>query len=583
MFIARSVTTFAVFLLASLPTHPQAPLTLLGRVALARPVLLRAEATASAADPATRAFLLYRAAGAWLDLNLAHAVDLDRQAFAAAHLIDSLPLRKVVEHDILLDLLPLSPAALLDVIAEADLETQNQLYRGAIHFSLFQGDRAQATKAFEQASAAGIFSERATVHLLAAVSKSSAAERIRIFNLALAAYKLQTPENSRIWTASRLVARYWQSLPPKSVLAAIDIIFARAAEKDKQQPLGSAGIGSGKNSITYHSYIDPELFAVAPAFLKLDPSRAAKLVAAHPSVREYLNRFPGGLPSFDDAFFYAYNTSLGVGPLIPYGRNSFATEKGAHSSHVTALDEGIEFTIPLNLEQGLGVNGATVAFASPNSPEGDLLGEDNTCPSDVPHILASIGAIPLSRPIPTTCGGPNGDCQYTDEYPRIDVLNKVAERCTYYLDKPAALSVLAAELDLLPQLPPKHRPDYLTNITDLYLRLGDRQAAAAVVQTGFGLAVSLFDEDDKSTKLQALPKAVWPSAEVYRRMISLGVNADFEEARAAVEAISAPDLRELERVMLARSLLGIPVRRLIIFYADGSIMRLQSEAEYEDL
>jgi hypothetical protein len=66
-------------------------------------------------------------------------------------------------------------------------------------------------------------------------------------------------------------------------------------------------------------------------------------------------------------------------------------------------------------------------------------------------------------------------------------------------------------------------------------------------------------------------------------MISLGVNADFEEARAAVEAISAPDLRELERVMLARSLLGIPVRRLIIFYADGSIMRLQSEAEYEDL
>jgi hypothetical protein len=36
MFIARSVTTFAVFLLASLSTHPQALLTLLGRVILAR-------------------------------------------------------------------------------------------------------------------------------------------------------------------------------------------------------------------------------------------------------------------------------------------------------------------------------------------------------------------------------------------------------------------------------------------------------------------------------------------------------------------------------------------------------------------
>jgi hypothetical protein len=584
MFIAGSVRAFAVFLLASLPSHPQAPLTLLERVTLARPLLLHAEVAAAAADPPTRAFLLYRVAGAWLDLDLAHAVDLDRQAFAAALLIDSLPLRKEVEHDILLDLLPLSPAALLDVIAKADPETQNQLYRGAIHFSLLQGDRAQATKAFEQASAAGIFSERATVHLLAAAAKSSEAERVRIFDLALAAYKAQTPENSRLWTASRLVARYWESLPPESTLAAIDIILVRAAEKDKQHPVGSAGIGSGTHSISYQSYIEPELFAVAPALLKLDPSRAAKLLAAHPSVREYLDRFPGGLPAFDDTFFYAYNESLGVGPRIPYGRNSFATEKGAHSSHVTALDEGIEFTIPLHLEQGLGVNGATVSFASPNSPEGELLGEGNTCPSDVPHILAAIGAIPLSRQIPSTCGGPNGDmCQYIDEYPRIDVLNKIAERCTYYLDKLAALSVLTAELDLLPQLPANYRPDYITNIADLYLRLGDRQAAAAVVKTGFGLAVSLFDQDDKSTRLRALPKAVWPSAEVYRRVISLGVNADFEEARVAVEAISAPDLRELERVMLARSLLGIPVRRRIIYYADGSGMRSQSEAEYEDL
>jgi hypothetical protein len=288
------------------------------------------------------------------------------------------------------------------------LKLQNQLYRAAIHFSLSQGDLAQATKAFEQASAAGIFSERATVHLLAAASKSSVAERVRIFDLALAAYKIQTPENSRYWPASRLVARYWESLHPESIFAAIDISLARAAEKDKQQPIGSASIGSGINSIWYQSYIDPELFAVAPAFLKLDPSRAAKLLAAHPSVREYLDRFPGGLPSFDDTFFYANNESLGVGPRIPYGRNSFATERVPHSSQVTAIDEGIEFTIPLNLEQGLGVNGATVAFASPSSPEGDLLGTGNTCPSDVPHILASIGAIPLSRQIPTASGGPNG-------------------------------------------------------------------------------------------------------------------------------------------------------------------------------
>jgi hypothetical protein len=65
-------------------------------------------------------------------------------------------------------------------------------------------------------------------------------------------------------------------------------------------------------------------------------------------------------------------------------------------------------------------------------------------------------------------------------------------------------------------------------------------------------------------------------------MISVGVNADFDMTRAAVEAITDPELRDLERVMMARSLLGIPVRRQIIFYADGSSVTGHSEPGYEE-
>ena len=64
------------------------------------------------------------------------------------------------------------------------------------------------------------------------------------------------------------------------------------------------------------------------------------------------------------------------------------------------------------------------------------------------------------------------------------------------------------------------------------------------------------------------------------RSVKTGCGCDLD---LAVEAISAPDLRELERVMSARSLLGIPVRRRIILYADGSSLMSQTEAEYEDL
>ncbi len=584
MLIARSIAKTALLLLASQSAQCQAPLSLPERIALARPLLLHAEVAASAAAPQTRAFLLYRAAGAWLDLDIAHAVGLDRQAFAAACRIDVEPLRQQAEHEILSDLLPLSPEALLDVIAQADPEIQRQMYTAAIHFSLLQSDVAPAMKAFDQASAAGVFSERATVHLLSAAAQARPAERIHIFDSAMAAYKSQTPENSRPWTASGLVARYWQILPPETVLAATDILLTRAAEKDKQQPVGSGGMSILSNALSYRSYSDLELFAVAPALLKLDPARAAKLLDSHPAVQEYLHRFPGGLPSFDSTFFYANNEKLGAAPPIPRGRDSFATEPGAHTSPLSALDEGIEFTIPLNLMQGLGVTGSLVYFASPGSAEAALLGTGNTCPPDVPHILASIDTVPFSRRLPNACSGPNGDwCSYWDQFPRADVVNNIAERCTYYIDKPAALAALSTELHLVQQLPARQRTNYLATAADLYLRLGDRKAAATVLQTGFELAASLFSQDSQSARLQSLPKAVWPSAEVYRRFISLGVNADFEMTRAAVESISDRDLRNLERVMMARSLLGIPVRRIIIFDANGSSMTVHSEPGYENL
>jgi len=92
---------------------------------------------------------------------------------------------------------------------------------------------------------------------------------------------------------------------------------------------------------------------------------------------------------------------------------------------------------------------------------------------------------------------------------------------------------LQAEVQLINQLSPGHRTDYLANAADLYLRPGDKEAAVTVVQSGFEVAALLLAQDSQSKGLQGLPKAVWPSVEVYRRMISLGVNADFEKTRTA--------------------------------------------------
>jgi hypothetical protein len=60
---------------------------------------------------------------------------------------------------------------------------------------------------------------------------------------------------------------------------------------------------------------------------------------------------------------------------------------------------------------------------------------------------------------------------------------------------------------------------------DLYLRLGDKPAAATVVKQGFVTANNLFQRELDAAGLKEVPKAIWPAAESYRRMIALGVNA----------------------------------------------------------
>jgi hypothetical protein len=55
-------------------------------------------------------------------------------------------------------------------------------------------------------------------------------------------------------------------------------VLAQAAKRDKVQPLGSVGMGSGDNNLSYISRYDLELFVVAPALQRFAPDRATSLL-----------------------------------------------------------------------------------------------------------------------------------------------------------------------------------------------------------------------------------------------------------------------------------------------------------------
>jgi len=115
----------------------------------------------------------------------------------------------------------------------------------------------------------------------------------------------------------------------------------------------------------------------------------------------------------------------------------------------------------------------------------------------------------------------------------------------------------------------------------LYLRLSDKEDAAGVVKQGFVTANKLRQRDIAELGLKDTPKELWDAAETYRRMITLGVNAGFASTEAMVQQIPDPVLRKYEEVMLARALLGVPVRRYLVLSANGSSMVGEVDISYD--
>jgi hypothetical protein len=563
---------------------PSSTMTLAEREKLARPRLLHAETFAAHLSPLDRSLLLYRTAGAWLALDKAHAVRLYREAFSSARDSGATSLYPYVENAILNDLLPLSPSDVLDVLSYTGSKTQARLYWALINFTIMQSDYSTAVHVFDQACATGHFNQQAATYLIANLGDngvlvapfvSSDALRTHVFNSALQTYKQKAPSEVEPWTASRLIARFETDFPSDVILPAIDIVLEQAEKSDKVHQSQPAGMGSGSNNVSYNSRYDLELFVLGPALQRFAPDRAASLFAEHPKVAEDLKRFPKGLLSVDlgESYPTSYRLRGPSSERMPNGLQLYNSEKGAHSAGLDPMDMGLEFTIPLDLNAGLGVTGSGVFYAAPGSPESEIYKQNGGCSGDLERSLTLSRSVPLTNKVPTTCGGPTGQmCNYDEEFPRANLLEAMAQSCATARNQTSAEALLQEEMELVSRMGQEKQTGYLAMAADLYLRLGDKEHAASVVKEGFVTANKLRQRDLSEPRLKDTPKELWAAAETYRRMITLGVNARFVSTEAMVQQIPDPVLREYEEIMVARALLGVPIRRYVVLFANGSMV-----------
>ena len=134
-------------------------------------------------------------------------------------------------------------------------------------------------------------------------------------------------------------------------------------------------------------------------------------------------------------------------------------------------------------------------------------------------------------------------------------------------------------LKIMNQISEEDRVPFLVQAADLYLRAGDKEASANVIQDGFKLARAAYEKEAASkTSSGAVPPCYWEAAEIYRQMVTVGAYASLERTREAVDEIPDAGLRNVEKVMVARALLGVPVRRRITINASGVIQADQGMA-----
>ena len=565
---------------AKQPSKP--PLPLNTREALARTLLLHAESASAVFDSTSRALVLYRVAGAWLPVDRTRSIQLYRQAFADSR--ESNPtVRPYIQDEIVDDLVLISASDALDLIPSAEVPIQARLYSAVVAYYLFKAYYPAATHAFEVAIANGVFPDRAAAILAASLRANASGERVRVLEAVVPYYRSHPTHDDFHWRLANLVARFYAQLPRELAMQAIDIVLGDAEQQDKEHPAGSAvTMRFGENNISFLSDYDFQFFAVAPALQHFDATRAAELLAQHPQVAATLKRYPDGLLSVDTR-----GSSLQDDRVRPntnvFRLNLYNTAE--EGQNLSPADMGLEFTIPRNLKI-LGVTGLGFgfAYASPTSPEGAVLNSKERCPSDVLHRLELARAVPLTREIAAGCGGPNGNsCTYTDTFPRVSVFEDFAVNCEELDNSAAARVALQAELEVLGQVPEKQRVAYLAAAADTYLRLGDREAATKAIETGFAAARALYDQEASLAALQNVPKGVWESAEAYREMTTLGVNASLDVTEKWIDDIPDDQLRELEQVMIARALLGVPVRRYFTAADGGGFYVQEVEASFDRL
>lgn len=479
------------------------------------------QSTARGFDPPMRTYELLQIGPVFVTRDPAKARAIFRDAFTASlEIKDDENTQTSMQQEILSNLLPLSQADVEELLPQAANKVRRPISDLIIDNYAQNKQFDKALEWINQILAVDEFPYGSAGRLMDAMPSEMTAEKQALFMQAVASYK----SHEHPWvlvggsTLTGLINKFGTSMPPALVLQAIDEILTQAKAK-ADQDVRLAGSGGSARFANDYQY---QLFALMPILRKLDESLAKQLLENDQDLQAKVQQFPDGLTSImppppapgSKSGNASTSTSTGrSGSLPPMGYAQDFVRRDARSK-VEAITQQAE-TDPL-------------------------------------QAIAQSAALPLQIK----------DGQQLIS-PRAQALENIAR--AGFKNTPVAADAALSELrKVIVDLPPRYQVPFLSHAADLYLQMGNKDAAEKSINEGLKVAEKLLAEDSNPESPNQAFKAWWPSTDAYRRFVEVETKISDRATLNILKEIKDPEVRVTESIMFARSLLGLPMKRTTI-------------------
>jgi len=494
---------------------------------LGRRILESSEAMARGLEAPMRAYSLLQIAQTYAPSDKARAATLLRDAFTASTEIpddkDKQETKSRLQESILRALLPTSQSDVEELLPQAQPGIRKSLSTAIINQYASKKQFEPAVQLVNRLTAEDEFPYDSGTALMNAMPSEMSGERQELFAQATSSYgqhskHTMTPSGG----FTNMVVRFGTSMQPKLALEAIDEILKQA--KESSDPL-SMTMSSDAGTASFNSSYEYALFAMLPLLKQLDESRAKALLEENQNVQAKLQQFPQGMQSLNAALANpppkdgdSSKGRTGMGVNLRMGKVS--PEQAAEAYRRAELQRTVQQIID----------------SSENDPG---------------------AAIAQASTLTASLGGPFPDS------PRGRVLEAIARNNVK--NHPAIAKRAADELKkTAEELQTDGQARYLAITADLYLQLGDDDSAERIVSAGFKVAEKMLEQDSNADNPNMALKAWWPSTDAYRRFIEIETKISHQSTANVLKEIRDSEIRTVESIMVARTLLGVPMGQYTI-------------------